>query len=152
MIVIKNYSFLSSQAMGLTAVNPAFARVESSIVTYSDQFYFSSDHWILDGLDVLHNGQKKSISSDIDSLKPGESVAISVDSKGDLHFFYKGKHESVIWEGLPMKPLWGIVDVYGKVASVKVEILQREYYCYDTCDDVAPLPLLLVVEVLRVKN
>ena len=89
-------------------------------------FNHSFEYWILDGSYMDHNGQMKIISSDIHSLKPGESAAISVDSKGDLHFFYKGKHESVVWEGLPMKPLWGFVDVYGKVASVKVELLQSE--------------------------
>ena len=108
-------------------MNPAFATVESSAVTFIDHFYFSSEHWILDGSDVLHNRQKRSISPDIHSLKPGESAAISVDDKGDLHFFYKSKHVSVIWEGLPMKPYWGFVDVFGKVSSVKVEILQSEY-------------------------
>ena len=76
---------------------------------------------------MYHNGEIKGISSGIELLKPGESAAIAVDDKGDLHFFYKGKHMSVIWGGLPMKPLWGIVDVYGKTASVKVEILQSEY-------------------------
>ena len=123
MIISENMQFiLSSQAMGFTTVDPAFARVESSI--YSNQS--NSGYWILDGSVVTHNGQNKSISSDIHSLKSGESAAITVDSKGDLHYFYKGKHKSVIWEGLPLKPLWGFVDVFGKARSVRVELLQGE--------------------------
>ena len=113
-------TFLSSQEIGFTTVDPAFATVESSVVSYSTTFDSSSEHWILKYSHRFHNGQT------LESLKPGESVAIAVDSKRDLHFFYKGEHESVIWEGLPMKPLWGLVDVHGKVASVKVELLQSE--------------------------
>ena len=110
--------------MGFTTVNPT---VESNIPWHAGVYYSSSEHWMLNGSKVFHNEQKKSISSNIHSLKPGESAAIAVDDKGDLHFFYKSKHVSVIWEGLPMKPYWGFVDVFGKVSSVKVEILQSEY-------------------------
>ena len=86
---------------------------------------------------AYHNGQYNRISSNIGSLKAGETAAIKVDSKGHLHFFYKGKHQSVICEGLPIKPLWGFVDVYGKAGGVKVELLHSEcyiiIYCFGEC-------------------
>lgn len=108
--------------MGFTEENPE----KCTVPAYSEPYHSSSKHWTLKETNVYHSGQNEVQLTSISSLKAGESAAIVVDGKGDLHFFYKNKHESVVWSGLPKKPLWGFVDVYGETVSVKVDILHSE--------------------------
>ena len=105
--------------MGFTTVDPTFITADGKISVSSTEVYFSSEHWMLSGSAVFHNKQEKIIPSDINSLNPEESAAIAVDSKGDLHFFHKGKHESVIWNGLPKKPLRDLFTCVVRLAVSK---------------------------------
>ena len=47
-----------------------------------------------------------------------------VTQTGELHFFVDGKHVGKGWSGVPVdKPLWGIVDVYGKCSKIRAQVL-----------------------------
>ena len=113
--------------MGFTVVNPA----ECTVLRDAEHYLSSSKHWTIYMGEVhtrgmYHNGLQKTRLPGTNLLVRDESAAIAVDSKRDLHFFYKRKHVSVVCNDLPMKPLWGFVDVYGNAVKVKVEILHSE--------------------------
>ena len=114
--------------MGFTVVNPA----ECTVAEDAEFYLSSSKHWTIymgripRKLGMHHNGLQKTGLPDTNLLVSDESAAIAVDSKRNLHFFYKDKHASVVCSELPMKQLWGFVDVYGKAEKVKVEILHSE--------------------------
>ena len=81
-------------------------------------------YWYLITNETCHNGQEKTVRFNLDDLHVGQSVGLLATQDGDLHLFVDGKHRGMVWSGLPTdQPLWGVVDVYGKCAKIKADIL-----------------------------
>ena len=85
---------------------------------------FQKRYWRLVGNEMKHNGQKKTVSINLNDLHVGQSVGLLVTRNGKLHLFVDGKHRKMVWSGLPTnQPLWGVADVYGDLAKIKADIL-----------------------------
>ena len=81
-------------------------------------------YWYLVGNGIRHNGQKKTVSINLDDLHVGQSVGLVVTRDGNLHLFVDGKHWEKVWSGLPTdQPLWGVADVCAQCAKIKADIL-----------------------------
>lgn len=89
-------------------------------------------HWILWGASIRHKKKRRRFH-DLTLLQVGQTVGCLVTQTGELHFFVDGSHVGCGWSGLPVdKPLWGIVDVYGKCSKIKADILSDGMYVHWT--------------------
>lgn len=85
-------------------------------------------HWLLWGASIRHKKKRRRFH-DLTVLQVGQTVGCLVTQTGELHFFVDGSHVGCGWSGLPVdKPLWGIVDVYGKCSKIKADILSDGMY------------------------
>ena len=53
-----------------------------------------------------------------------KSIYLILTAKGDLHIYFDERHIRKIASGLPV-PLWGAVEVSGKCARIKSELLSK---------------------------
>lgn len=119
------------QSVGFTIVDPAEC---ATIPADAQSLLESSYHWTVYGkysntlndcLTFYNGGFVKTLP--MCGPQKGDTMAIGIDDKGNLHYFYKGKYMQAICSGIPTdKPLWGYVDLYGRDAEARVEILHSE--------------------------
>ena len=111
-----------SQGIGFTTISPSeYNIIPSSAV--SRPLETSPCHWLLWGSTLRHKKKRKQFQ-DLTLLQEGQTAGCLVTQTGELHFFVDGRHVGRGWAGLPMdKPLWGVVDVYGKCSKIKAQVL-----------------------------
>ena len=74
---------------------------------------------------VYHDGQKQRLKISTEDLKEGHSIGWCITRDGDWKVHINGKKRAVGWRNVPTgKPLWGIVDIFGKAKTI-----QSEFYC-----------------------
>ena len=84
-----------------------------------------SDYWILDSNTALHNGERKLLKVNLNSLRESQTVGYTVSREGELHVYIDGVDNGIVWTGLPThKPFWGVADVHGCIK--KIQILSGE--------------------------
>ena len=80
-----------------------------------------SDYWILYRNNVRHNGERRVLKVDLDSLREGQTVGCMVSREGELHVYIDGVDKSIVWTGLPThKPFWGVADVHGCTKKIQL--------------------------------
>lgn len=59
-----------------------------------------------------------------ESLKAGQSLGLLLTRERNLIWFLDGKMQGMVYvDGYPLdRPLWGVIDVYGKCKQVKAEV------------------------------
>jgi hypothetical protein len=114
-----------SMGIGFTTISPSeYNTIPSSAI--SRPLETSPYHWLLWGSSIRHKKKRRRFH-DLTLLRAGQTVGCLVTQTGELHYFVDGKHVGRGWSGLPVdKPLWGIVDVYGKCSKIKAHILSDE--------------------------
>ena len=51
-------------------------------------------------------------------------MSVLITEYGELHLLINDNDVGVIWKDLPTdQPLWGIVDVYGKLKKIRAEFV-----------------------------
>ena len=86
----------------------------------------SKDYWLYWGSTVFHYGNKRQLhfSFSTERLKEGGSLGCCITRDGDLEIYING-NKKVGWHNVPVdKPLWGVVEIYGKARTI-----QSEFYC-----------------------
>lgn len=121
-----------TQGIGFTTISPSeYNVIPSSAI--SRPLETSPYHWLLWGSSIRHKKKRKRFH-DLTLLREGQTVGCLVTQTGELHYFVDGKHVGRGWSGLPVdKPLWGIIDVYGKCSKIKAHILSDGMYVYTYC-------------------
>ena len=80
----------------------------------------SSNYWILDGSTVYHHGRPKQVQFNINDLKVGDTIALSVDSNGALYSYVNGINREVCWDKLPTnQAMYGVVDVWASHTKIR---------------------------------
>ena len=75
----------------------------------------SNNYWVLERSTVHHHGRGKQVQIDTLNLKVGDTIALSVDSNGNLHYYVNGINREVCWDKLPTnQAMYGVVDVFGR--------------------------------------
>ena len=96
------------------------------------------DRWHYDDQLLYHN-RKRTEFPDLPSLselKTQQRVGIQITENGDLNIFIDGNSMKTVATGLPVhQAIFGVVDVGGKFAKIKSEILSGELdgVCMDVC-------------------
>ena len=127
-IVCFHYSSTSlTQAIGLTGENPEASELPQS--TYIS-YYKNDEHLLyIDWTCVMYKGKKLCrLDFNTYTLNVGQSLGILLTRERDLHWFVDDK-----WRGMvhvynyPLdRPLWGVVEVFGRCKQVKAEICSGE--------------------------
>ncbi|XP_037089582.1 LOW QUALITY PROTEIN: neuralized-like protein 4, partial [Pollicipes pollicipes] len=78
-----------------------------------------SGTWMMTGNGVMHNGTAvmDDYGHNLDRLKVGDRVGVTVHEDGRLHFFVNGVDQGVAALGVP-RAVYGVVDLYGQAAQV----------------------------------
>ena len=92
----------------------------------TDGFHLKSkDYWLVRSNKIHHNGQEQCPNFSTTDMKEGDSIGCCITKDGDWEIYINGKKRAVGWRNVPTgKPLWGVVDIYGKA-----ETIQSEFYC-----------------------
>ena len=96
------------------------------------------DQWYYDEQSLWHN-RKETKFRDLPSLsdlRTQQRVGIQITENGDLNLFIDGNFTKTVAAGLPVhQAIFGVVDVHGKCAKIKSEILSGELdgVCMDVC-------------------
>ncbi|XP_043229650.1 neuralized-like protein 4 isoform X2 [Amphibalanus amphitrite] len=80
-----------------------------------------SGTWMMTGNGVMHNGTAvlDDYGHNLDRLKVGDRVGVTVHEDGRLHFFVNGVDQGVAALGVP-RAVYGVVDLYGQAAQVTI--------------------------------
>ena len=74
----------------------------------------SRNYWILDSSHVYHHGREKKVQFNTWRLNVGDTIALSVDNDGNIHYYVNGIDRGVCWDKLPTnQAMYGVVDVNG---------------------------------------
>ena len=96
------------------------------------------DQWYYDDQSLWHNrkGTKFPDLPSLYDLRTQQRVGIQITENGDLNLFIDGNYMKTVATGLPVHhAIFGVVDVHGKCAKIKSEILSGELdgVCMDVC-------------------
>ena len=90
----------------------------------------SKDYWLYWDRTVFHDGSKQQLSRE--RLRRGDSIGCCITRGGDLEIYINGQKRTVGWHNVPVdKPLWGMVDMYGKGVTIQSEFCCGELYLYN---------------------
>ena len=108
----------------MTTQCPAKTRI--GIPRHAMEWRDHSDYWIQFSNVVHHNGEKRKLEVDLESLREGQTVGCMVSREGELHVYIDGVDNGIVWTGLPThKPFWGVADVYGR--TKKIQLVSGEW-------------------------
>ena len=111
------YCVDQQQSIGMTTQCPDDIEIPSDALEWRDH----SDYWILTGSTVYHNGKRRKLKVNLNSLREGQTVGCIVSREGELHVYIDGVDKGIEWTGLPThKPFWGVADVYGCTKKIKL--------------------------------
>ena len=92
-----------------------------SIPSHALEWKDHSDYWILDCNTVYHNGKRRKLKVNLDSLREGQTVGCMVSREGELHVYIDGVDKGIVWTRLPThKPFWGVADVFGSTTKIQL--------------------------------
>ena len=110
------------QGIGFTLQDPDAIH---PVPTYSFNLVRNEDSWLFWYNKVRHDGQELCLNISTEDLKEGDSIGCCITIDGDWDIYFNGKKRAVAWRNVPTgKPLWGVVDLWGKAKSI-----QSEFYC-----------------------
>ena len=108
---------LLAQRIGMTTQYPSN---NISLPGAFEELSGHSDYWILYRNNVRHNGERRVLKVDLDSLREGQTVGCMVSREGELHVYIDGVDNGIVWTGLPThKPFWGVADVHGCTKKIQ---------------------------------
>lgn len=118
-IVNEEFLIYIPQGIGLTSLDPLS---EKAVAPQSLYFCMKKQFWVVRHQESYHAQEIKESSYFSEDLKDIESLGVLVSEEGDLHLFVNDEDVGVLWKDLPTdKPLWGIVDVFGKLKKIRAE-------------------------------
>ena len=91
----------------------------------------SRDYWLYWGNTVYHGGNEQQLHFSIstEKLRKGGSLGCCITRGGDLEIYINGQEGKVGWRNVPVnKPLWGVVEIYGKARTIQSEFCCGELY------------------------
>ena len=93
---------------------------------FISDFMKSKDYWLFHDNTVYHDGNKQKLNISTYDLVEGYSLGCCITRGGDLEIYINRQKRAVGWCNVPVdKPLWGVVQMYGKVFLT----IQSEFHC-----------------------
>ena len=85
----------------------------------------SKGYWLFTYDTVYHDEQEQRLNISTANLEEDDSIGWRITRDGDWEIYINGKKRAVGWHNVPTdKPLWGVVEMYGKAKTI-----QSEFYC-----------------------
>ena len=97
-------------------------------------FYAREDFWILSSGKLHNRNREDDYALNFESLKIGDSVALSIDNKGKMSFYKNGVHQGPAVSNLPKGNNYhAVIDVYGSAKSLKLSYLRHQTSLTERC-------------------
>ena len=120
-------------------------------------FYAREDYWILSSGKLHNRNREDDYVLNFESLKVGDSVALSIDNKNQMIFYKNGIYQGIAVSNLPKGNKYqAVIDVYGSAKSIRLTYLRHQSSLKEQClmiifkkvrnpegIDQLPLPFLL---------
>lgn len=113
----------------MTSMDPSSS---SAVIPQSLYFCMKKQFWIVRHRESYHGQEIKESSYFAEDLKGIRTMGVVVTDDGNLHLLVNDEDIGVLWRGLPTdKPLWGIVDVFGRLRKIRAEFVGK--HCESLC-------------------
>ncbi|KAH8270110.1 hypothetical protein KR018_004088, partial [Drosophila ironensis] len=139
----KNHAWGGSIEIGVTSEAPD----ELELVACATAM--RNGTWVMSGIDVRKDGRRvfEFYGTDLETLNENDRVGVMRTSGSDLVFYVNGESQGVAAKNMP-KPLWGLVDLYGR--CVQVSLCPRDVETTELLDSPLQQPLQQEVQNLDV--
>ncbi|XP_017068306.1 neuralized-like protein 4 isoform X2 [Drosophila eugracilis] len=111
----KNTSWGGSIEIGVTAESPDDLELVACATA------MRNGTWVMSGMDVRKDGRRlfEFYGTDLETLNENDRVGVMRTSSNDLVFYVNGESQGVAAKNMP-KPLWALVDLYGRCVQVSL--------------------------------
>ncbi|XP_017034187.1 neuralized-like protein 4 [Drosophila kikkawai] len=111
----KNTSWGGSIEIGVTAESPDDLELVACATA------MRNGTWVMSGIDVRKDGRRlfEFYGTDLETLNENDRVGVMRTSGNDLVFYVNGESQGVAAKNMP-KPLWALVDLYGRCVQVSL--------------------------------
>ncbi|XP_017843888.2 LOW QUALITY PROTEIN: neuralized-like protein 4 [Drosophila busckii] len=111
----KNHSWGGSIEIGVTSESPDDLEIVACATA------MRNGTWVMSGIDVRKDGRRliEFYGTDLETLKENDRVGVMRTSGGELVFYVNGESQGVAARNMP-KPLWALVDLYGRCVQVSL--------------------------------
>ena len=83
--------------------------------------------WVVRHRESYHGQEIKESSYFPEDLKAITTLGMVVTDEGSLHLLVNDEDIGILWKDLPTDaPLWGIVDVLGKLKKIRAEFVGKQ--------------------------
>lgn len=115
MLVLQNTSWGGSIEIGVTAESPDDLELVACATA------MRNGTWVMSGIDVRKDGRRlfEFYGTDLETLNENDRVGVMRTSGNDLVFYVNGESQGVAAKNMP-KPLWALVDLYGRCVQVSL--------------------------------
>ncbi|KRG06622.1 neuralized-like protein 4 isoform X2 [Drosophila mojavensis] len=111
----KNHSWGGSIEIGVTSESPEDLELVACATA------MRNGTWVMSGIDVRKDGRRllEYYGTDLETLNENDRVGVMRTSNNDLVFYVNGESQGVAAKNMP-KPLWALVDLYGRCVQVSI--------------------------------
>ncbi|KAH8378831.1 hypothetical protein KR009_001688 [Drosophila setifemur] len=113
LLIFQNTSWGGSIEIGVTAESPDDLELVACATA------MRNGTWVMSGIDVRKDGRRvfEFYGTDLEALNENDRVGVMRTSGNDLVFYVNGESQGVAAKNMP-KPLWALVDLYGRCVQV----------------------------------
>lgn len=113
--LLKNHSWGGSIEIGVTSESPEDLELVACATA------MRNGTWVMSGIDVRKDGRRllEYYGTDLETLNENDRVGVMRTSNHDLVFYVNGESQGVAAKNMP-KPLWALVDLYGRCVQVSL--------------------------------
>ncbi|EDV96611.1 neuralized-like protein 4 [Drosophila grimshawi] len=111
----KNHSWGGSIEIGVTSESPEDLELVACATA------MRNGTWVMSGIDVRKDGRRliEYYGTDLETLNENDRVGVMRTSNHDLIFYVNGESMGIAAKNMP-KPLWALVDLYGRCVQVSL--------------------------------
>ncbi|XP_062133329.1 neuralized-like protein 4 [Drosophila sulfurigaster albostrigata] len=111
----KSHSWGGSIEIGVTSESPDDLELVACATA------MRNGTWVMSGIDVRKDGRRllEFYGTDLETLNENDRVGVMRTSNHDLVFYVNGESQGVAAKNMP-KPLWALVDLYGRCVQVSL--------------------------------
>lgn len=112
---LQNHSWGGSIEIGVTSESPDDLELVACATA------MRNGTWVMSGIDVRKDGRRliEYYGTDLETLNENDRVGVMRTSNHELVFYVNGESQGVAAKNMP-KPLWALVDLYGRCVQVSL--------------------------------
>lgn len=113
--LLQNHCWGGSIEIGVTSESPEKLELPSCATV------MRNGTWVMSGIDVRKDGLclTEFYGTDLETLNENDRVGVMRTSNNELVFYVNGESQGIAARNMP-KPLWALVDLYGRCIQVSI--------------------------------